>query len=372
MAEAEKQNKTIADLLLKEQEERQKFDDNRLLQLEARMEKQLMDFDIEREQYKVRLRKEESKVKDLLHQLTDIKKTVLSLHHDTPDSNIASNVTTQTLSNSVKDHEVAANALSGSVVISRNHSVPPPAVLSTSLTSHHHLQQRVVNSVESKTSYVDLGPSRLLSSQTPGDSKLAASAQGNQLESAKMKHSPALHVSSTKPSTVAQSSPQSRISYYRSSAGTSQVSNRSSNVSSPKLQHASANKHSESIPSPILASGTSIPTRVSSKAVPVTCSVATNIHTPKKTLKITATSNVGSKSVMASIPTLVSTTPTPSSGDEKVIHVSNWKSLPSGSDAGNTSVADKPAVMVKPKPPPPVRNVSLPPSKKFPVIENTS
>jgi len=367
MAEAEKQNKTIADLLLKEQEERQKFDDNRLLQLEARMEKQLMDFDIEREQYKVRLRKEESKVKDLLHQLTDIKKTVLSLHHDTPDSNIASIVTTQTLSNSVKGHEVVANALSGSVVISRNHSVPPPAVLSTSLTSHHHLQQRVVNAVESKTSHVDLGPSRLLSSQPPGDSKLAASAQGSQ-----MKHSTALHVSSTKPSTVAQSSPQSRISYYRSAAGTSQVSNRSSNVSSPKLQHASANKHSESIPSPILASGTSIPTRVFSKAVPVTSSVATNIHTPKKTLKITATSNVGSKSVMASIPTLVSTAPAPLSGDEKVIHVSNWKSLPSGSDAGNTSVADKPTVMVKPKPPPPVRNVSLPPSKKFPVIENTS
>ena len=82
VTEAEKKNQAIAQLLHKEQEDNKKSENSKLLQLEAKMERQLMEFDIEREQYKARIRKEESKVRDLLQQLTDIKETVMSLQQE--------------------------------------------------------------------------------------------------------------------------------------------------------------------------------------------------------------------------------------------------------------------------------------------------
>jgi len=46
VAETDKRNQTIAQLLQKEQQDNRKSENSKVLQLEARMEKQLMEFDI--------------------------------------------------------------------------------------------------------------------------------------------------------------------------------------------------------------------------------------------------------------------------------------------------------------------------------------
>lgn len=63
--EAERLNESVAQQLRREKEDGARQESGKLLQMEAKMERQLSEFDIEREQMRARLRREEARVADL-------------------------------------------------------------------------------------------------------------------------------------------------------------------------------------------------------------------------------------------------------------------------------------------------------------------
>ena len=428
VAESEKKNQAIAQLLQKEQEDNQKSENSKLLQLEARMEKQLMDFDIEREQYKTKLRKEESKVRELLLQLTDIKQTVLSLQQESNDTSLEGGNGTPPPS---------AAELTDSAIFSSNSKVTPVSLIK-SLSQTVSVNQNVPNSPRpSDNRSVDSSAqqkARMTPPVTPQPIRQSADVSQQRvlhpqdLAALKARQAAPPPTTSPKPVSQAITRPQAnvqalsnnRVSYHRQNVSIRPTS--PANVTSIRPQiNASNTKQISQISKPgrtmeenlqttVLQTGsTSIPTRVSARSV----SMHSAIQTPNKLVN---TQSNKQPIVRPSNPSLqTSTTPTNNSTgrpaapamsprstavpphlgsamtiiDPKIVgsnaaNVGSWRnSVPTGSTITSYSTTvnlisppDKSAIgdnsVSKPKPPPPVRNVSLPSTKKYQSIENTS
>lgn len=441
VTESEKRNHTIAQLLQKEQEDSRKSENSQLLQLEARMERQLMDFDIEREQYKTRLRKEECKVRDLLLQLTDIKETVLSLQQDSNDSQSSdfrqgihvfdstdsaslpggSNITPVSLIKSIS-HAVTVSQHSA------NHQINLPTVvaLNADTTSTNH---GVIETLQ-QTARVDAGPcmsppAKESSKGTPVISMVQPNLNSASASFSKSRQSTVAPSASQKPSVSqiihrmpaeSQAGPASRISYYRQDAPSrptgptsSPASVRPPHISNVKITSMGSRgviNMGEST-STMQPGNTAIPTRVFSRNPAAKINSAPLVSTKpvilqankisNTVLKVSATPNNSPSRPMSTSPRSVTVPPhlgsaASSNFDSKLVNVTSWRNSvpPSGGGTPNDSVivkASRPvsaslisppdtlitgSISNKPKPPPPIRNVSLPPTKKYQSVENTS
>lgn len=422
VAESENKNKVIAQLLQKEQEDSQKSENSKLLQLEACMEKHLMDFDIEREQYKARLRKEEGKVKDLLLQLTDIKETVLSLQEDS----IAE-------STSGLDSTDSSCIPEGMVVtsISLTKSISTKAYYDPPLPNHQIdslLTTSAGESVLQQTARIDPGPSLSPPPKQAADFPrvplkiVSVPAGGNRARLAGNVAS-----ASPKPVTHILQGPDMRVSNnIRSKTATDVTQAKAIKSSSPasvtvatKPQLILGNTKQDSViktnetASGSSAAGKSIPTRTSVRVnnsnnnsspviLPKPANKLANKSVSTGPLKVsTAANNAANRTTLVTTsytrpaglsPRSVAVPPHLGPQGGKLITTSSWRNSVSGSTGTSKEItnarSNRPASTSslsptetvspgggssgKPKPPPPVRNVSLPHTKKYQSIENTS
>ena len=423
VAESEKKNQAIAQLLQKEQADNKKCENSKLLQLEARMEKQLMDFDIEREQYKTKLRKEENKVKDLLHQLTDIKETVLSLQQESSEAvfDIGSVTGTTGL------QPATSPALTSSSIVT-------PVSLIKSISQTVTVSKAISTPLSTTEVKVDASPVKIRTPARPQQSRPASdiiAGQPRLAPTSEPRQRAALPPTSPKPNAILRpqgdilGSPANRPLHYRPELS----ANRPTGIaSSPALrapgqgmQGQGSNAKQNSLSGKPVSGeqgsyvsgatlGTTIPNRIPNRVSSAPAASHLSSYNNKQSLTIlankpansaiqvstTAVTNINSRAAVlsprsASVPPHLGTPLTiidPRLVGTSSVSVANWRNSvslsSSNSSAGHiapTTVSlispiDKSAMSggtgSKPKPPPPVRNVSLPSAKKFHPIENTS
>lgn len=378
VTESDKRNQAIAQMLQKEKEDSQKSENSKLLQLEARMEKQLMDFDIEREQYKSKVRREEAKVKELVQQLTDIKQTVLSLQHQSTHSG-------RSTSQSINLEPVptdTAKTVTGGADNSRSQDVnnsnesgtaPSTLVINSASSAIPQSAKLIVGpslvppaSVTSPSKEQNLRPTAVASSVTaenlnkpdPGKSMKPISAvnRTSSTISAAQKQSSTTNLYSTS-SPGASTTPKSASSATKASSPASAMkSPQVTAVRSPYLAGVVNPK-----PQTQQTVGSGISTKATSAATPERSETS-----PK--LFVTDQTKSSPQSIRTNISSAGKVLVKPSSGILQ--NQTNRDQVSTNRAAMARQVSDK-GPSVKQKPAPPVRNVSLPSTRKYKPIDNS-
>lgn len=380
VAESDKRNQAIAQMLQKEKEDNQKSENSKLLQLEALMEKQLMDFDIEREQYKAKIRKEEAKVKELIQQLTDIKQTVLGLQRQS----ISSSRVTGQLASVTSAPSDASKGADGSSNNGQGH------LSNSTVESGHTTSSLVVNPLSSsipQSAKLVVGPSLVppasVTTQSKEQSTRSTTEDSSKVEAVKLvkpvsgtnrPQSVIVAQKSTQPLSSASLRTTPGVNLIHASASSTissaKTSSPASSIKPPQIQavrslHVSAITSPKPPPQPVALSTSN---KIS------TTNPAEHAEAPSR---LTDTSRLPSQSPRTNVPPHLG-----SYSDGKVTAKSSSgvlsqsqtsKDHPSTNRTGTgvpRQVSDK-GSSVKQKPAPPVRNVSLSSTRKYKSIDNS-